>query len=71
MSSEVSVPITIDADRLWVLRSPTTVRFSLPSVPLDGQPEPLLVHLDLDAEAVEETIARLVELRKQMEPKPT
>ncbi len=46
------------------------VRLHLPPLPLEGLPEPLHIHLDLDAEAVDGMLHQLIELRSRMLPPP-
>ena len=59
------------AERMWTLSDDLeTVRLQLPPLPIDGIPEPLRVHLDFDAELVDEILQRLTLLRAQMRPSP-
>jgi len=59
------------AERMWTLSDDLeTVRLQLPPLPIDGMPEPLRVHLDFDAEMVDEILQRLTLLRAQMLPSP-
>jgi hypothetical protein len=58
-------------ERMWTLSDDLeTVRLQLPPLPIDGMPEPLRVHLDFDAEMVDEILQRLTVLRSQMSPAP-
>jgi hypothetical protein len=45
-----------------------SIRFHLPPLPIVGLPGPLRVHLDFDAEALDEIMDRLAVLRAQMLP---
>ena len=57
--------------RNWTLSDDLeTVRLQLPPLPIDGMPEPLRVHLEFDAEMVDEILQRLTVLRAQMQPSP-
>jgi hypothetical protein len=57
------------AERMWTLSGDReTVRLQLPPLPIAGMPEPLRVHLDFDAEMVDEILQRLTVLRSQMLP---
>ena len=47
------------------------LHLSLPPLPLQGLPEPLCVTIDFEADIVEEMLARLTLLRRQMLPPPT
>jgi len=59
------------AERMWTLSADLeTVRLQLPPLPIDGMPEPLRVHLDFDAEMIDEILQRLTVLRAQMLPSP-
>jgi hypothetical protein len=44
------------------------VRLSLPPVVLEGLPKALKLHLDFDADAIDDIITRLSVLRIQMRP---
>ena len=58
-------------ERMWTMSDDLeTVRLQLPPLPIDGMPEPLRVHLDFDAEMVDEILQRLTLLRAQMLPSP-
>jgi hypothetical protein len=46
----------------------TTVRLTLPAFPLEGMAEPLKVHLEFDAGAVDAILEGLILLRGQMLP---
>jgi hypothetical protein len=57
--------------RMWTLSDDCeTVRLHLPPLRIAGIHEPLRVHLDFDAEMVEEILQRLTVLRSQMLPAP-
>jgi hypothetical protein len=43
----------------------------VPDLPMEGVAEPLRIHLDFDAESVDERLERLTALRAQMLPAPT
>ena len=69
MSEHDQMPFTIKSEQAWTLSDDReTVRFNLPALPIDGLPEPLRVHLDFDAEALDEMMDRLAILRAQMLP---
>ena len=59
------------AERMWTLSGDgETVRLQLPPLPIAGMPEPLRIHLDFDAETVDEILQRLSLLRAKMLPVP-
>lgn len=65
------MPVEDGAASMWrLLDDQRTVRFQLPDLALDGRPEPLSVYLNFDAEAVDEILQRLSELRARMLPPP-
>jgi hypothetical protein len=65
------MPAEEGAASMWrLLDDQRTVRFQLPKLALDGRPEPLSVYLNFDAEAVDEILQRLSELRARMLPPP-
>ena len=65
------VPVSVTQAELWVLSADRrTVRLNIPPVRLQGRTEPLKLHLDCDAKAVDEILDRLTVLRSQMEPPP-
>ena len=69
MSDNDQMPVAIEPDQAWILSEDRqSVRFHLPPLPIAGLPEPLRVHLDFDAEALDEMMVRLAELRAQMLP---
>lgn len=56
-------------EQMWTLSDDRElVRLALPALPLEGLPEPLRVHLDFTADAVDEILERLTELRSRMLP---
>lgn len=67
MSEHDTMPIETDAETMWTLTDDRqAVRLALPPLPLVDLPEPLRVHLDFEAEAIDAMIERLVALRRQM-----
>jgi len=72
MSEHDEMPFTIAPEDAWTLSSDrTSVRFNLPPLPIVGLPEPLRVHLDFDAGALDQMLDRLAVLRSQMLPPPS
>ena len=64
------VMMLVETDQtMWTL-SPdrTTVRLTLPALPREGMAEPLKVHLEFDAGAVDAILEGLILLRGQMLP---
>ena len=62
----------IEIAQMWTLNDDRqSVKLSLPPLPLQGLPEPLHVTIDFEADMVEEMLARLSLLRRQMLPAPT
>ena len=62
--------MSVEADQtMWTL-SPdrTTVRLTLPPLPLEGMAEPLKVHMEFDAGTVDAILEGLILLRGQMLP---
>ena len=58
-----------EPEQMWTLSDDRElVRLALPALPLEGLPEPLRVHLDFSAEAIDEILERLTDLRSQMRP---
>lgn len=67
MSEHDMMPIETDPETMWSLTEDRqAVRLTVPPLPLVGLPEPLSVHLDFEAEAIDAMIERLVFLRRQM-----
>jgi hypothetical protein len=66
-----AMPIETTQAQLWRL-SPDrrSVRLQLPPLRLAGRQKPVDIHLDFEAEAVDEILQRLTELRMQMVPPP-
>ncbi len=62
----------IQIAQMWTLNDDRqSVKLSLPPLPLHGLPEPLRVTIDFEADMVEEMLARLTLLRRQMLPAPS
>jgi hypothetical protein len=61
VESKCATMWTLSADR-------RSVRLALPPLRLAGMPEPLMVYMDFDAEAVDAMLERLSILRSQMLP---
>ena len=56
---------------LWTLSEDRrNVRLNVPPLPMAGLAEPLKVHMDFDAAAIDELVSRLTMLRVQMLPAP-
>jgi hypothetical protein len=67
MTEHDTMPIETDPETMWSLTDDRqAVRLTVPPLPLVGLPEPLRVHLDFEAEAIDAMIERLVALRRQM-----
>ena len=65
------IPVTATQAEMWVLSADRqTVRLHIPPVRLAGLSEPLKLHLDWNATAVDEILDRLTVLRSQMDPPP-
>jgi len=65
-------PVSVTQAEMWVLSADRqTVRFNIPPVRLAGRAEPLKLHLDCDAQAVDEVLERLTLLRSEMLPPPS
>ena len=61
------MPIETDPETMWALTADRqAVRLTVPPLPLVGLSEPLRVHLDFEADAIDVMIERLVTLRQQM-----
>lgn len=59
------------AEKMWTLSEDReTVRLQVPPLVPDGRLEPLRIHLDFDADIVDEILQRLTVLRSQMLPAP-
>jgi hypothetical protein len=68
--SEGGMEIELGPADMWILLDRETVRLQLPPLQIAGVSEPLRVHLDFDAEMVDEMLLRLTALRAQMRPSP-
>ncbi len=69
MTVDDMMPFEAEPDQMWTLSDDRElVRMALPPLPLEGLPEPLRVHLDFSADAIDEILERLTELRSQMLP---
>ena len=65
------MPIEHGMEKMWQLSNGgSTVRLSLPGLPVEGAPEPLHIHIEFDAGVVDLMIDRLTMLRAQMKPPP-
>jgi hypothetical protein len=61
----------VPPERMWTLADDRqTVPLQVPPLRIAGMPEPLRIHLDFDAEIVDEIPQRLSVLRSQMLPAP-
>jgi hypothetical protein len=71
-AAEGTMAANIEIAQMWTLSDDRqSVKLSLPPLPLHGLPEPLRVTIDFEADMVEEILARLTLLRRQMLPEPT
>jgi hypothetical protein len=69
MKKEDMRPIVAEHDFMWALSADRkTVRLALPPLSLDGIPELIAIHMNLDAETVDATLERLTILRSRMLP---
>lgn len=64
------MPVETGPAEMFTLLDAKTVRQQLPDLTVSGRAEPLRIHLDFDAESVDEIIERLVLLRAKMLPPP-
>lgn len=73
MTTNIDVSLVADQSMatLTLSQDRKTVRWSLMALPVDGLPEPLAVHIDLDARLVGELVEQLAAIRTQMLPIPT
>jgi hypothetical protein len=63
------MPVELDVAGMWTLSEDgQSVRLRLPPLPLEGLPRALELHLDFDADAVDDILARLSFLRVRMRP---
>jgi hypothetical protein len=68
MSEHDMMPIETDPETMWALTEDRqAVRLTVPPLPLVGLLEPLRIHLDFEAEAIDAMIKRLVFLGHQLE----
>jgi hypothetical protein len=65
-----NMPVNLSPAEMFTLLNPQTVRLQLPPLPIAGISESLRIHLDFDAEMVNEILQRLTVLRSQMLPAP-
>jgi hypothetical protein len=69
MSEHDQMQFTIKSEEAWQLSDDhKSIRFHLPPLPIVGLTQALRVHLDFDAEALDEMLDRLAVLRAQMLP---
>jgi hypothetical protein len=69
MTVDDMMPFEAEPEQMWTLSDDRElVRLALPALPLEGLPEPLRVNLDFGAEAIDEILERLTDLRSQMRP---
>jgi hypothetical protein len=66
-----NLALSFNPSELIILLDCETVRLQVPPLKLAGNAEPLLLHLDFNAELVDEIQHRLTVLRAQMLPAPT
>jgi hypothetical protein len=52
------MPVELGPAEMFTLFDRETVRLRLPDLPVEGMAEPLRIHLDFDAESVDEMIER-------------
>jgi hypothetical protein len=64
-----SLPLDAVQAQMWTLDGDCrSVHMTLPSFPIDGMPEPLIVHVEFDTRTIDEMLQRLSVLRAQMLP---
>jgi hypothetical protein len=69
MNKEEMMPIVAEHEFMWTLSADCkTVRLALPPLSLDGIPEPIVIHMNFDAETVDAMLERLSILRSRMLP---
>ena len=69
MNKEDMMPIVAAQEMMWTLSADRkTVRLALPPLSLDGIPEPITIHMNVEAETVDAILERLSILRSQMLP---
>ena len=65
------MPVDHGMETMWQLSNGgSTVRLSLPGLPVPGVPEPVHLNIEFDAGVVDLMIDRLTMLRAQMKPRP-
>jgi hypothetical protein len=70
MNDDSRMEATLELGDLMLSGDRTNVRFHLPPLPIDGQPEPLRIQLNFDADMVEQLLEQLTLLYAQMEAPP-
>jgi hypothetical protein len=66
-----TVPIGHGLEKMWQLSSDgSSVRLSLPGLPVEGARQPVHINIEFDASVVGLIIDRLRMLRAQMKPPP-
>jgi hypothetical protein len=69
--SKGTMPVELAQTQMWSLSADRrAVRQLLPPITLAGVANPILVHLDFDAETIDAMLERLSVLRAQMLPAP-
>ena len=69
MKKEDMMPIVAAQATMWTLSADRkTVRLALPPLSLDGIPESITIHMNVDAKSVDAMLERLSILRSQMLP---
>jgi len=71
MDDDGRMEATLQLGDLVLSDDRTSVRFHLPPLPIDGQRKPLRIHLDFDADMVQQLLERLTLLYVQMVPPHT
>jgi len=65
-----ATPVKQDKSEMFSLLNPQTMRVQLPALAVGGLSEPLRIHLDFNAAAVDDMLLHLTILRLQMLPAP-
>jgi hypothetical protein len=69
MNEENMMLIPAERAATWRLSADRkTVRLALPPLPIAGQPEPIKIYVDFNADTIDATLERLSILRGQMLP---
>jgi hypothetical protein len=69
MGEQGGMGMKFEPEQTWVLSEDRQkVRFKLPPLRVAGQPQPLIIHLNFDREAVEQLLERLTTLYSKMVP---